>query len=765
MIALDRTALPRFRPLFSCAARAAAAAARDERPEIPTMSSSEEDVPLSALRRKKSKVISYAEPEDNDEDFEPEDSPPAKAPKKTGKPVKRKRVAESKAKKAPAKKAKKAAAPRKERASKPKFLTKGDRILAAMKAFKWWEYPDHPDGIQWRSLEHAGVSFPPPYVPHGLPLHYDGQEVSLTPAQEEIATWYAEMPLDGPQLGDATWAPKFQENFFGDFRNALGKGHAIKRFDKCDWTGLRNFVTSRRLAKRSATDAEKAATKAEKMRTQATYGIALVDGHLEKVGNFTIELPGLFRGRGKHPKTGKVKTRVMPEQITLNFGEDAPAPICPIPGHAWGVVQHDASVTWLANWRENIMDSNKYVMLAAMSSLKGKSDRDKYGKAIKLMSYIGRIRADYRRNMTSSSVADRQLATAMWFIDILALRVGGEKGEDEADTVGCTSLRVEHFTFDEDSSVKAADLEFLGKDSMRFKQNINFEQYGEVGGQVFQNIKRFCRGKKPSVDVFDTLNPSIVNSHLQSIMPGLTAKVFRTYNASVTLQNELPTVEAMRGLTPQEMIVAYNDANRKVAILCNHQKTVSNAQQEGLDKLAGKLAKLKQQRKELTAMKKLVRAGNAGKVRLASDVALVQKAEKAKARAEKLRNQAKTTEQRIEATKAMDHFKELRKEAADAKYEQAHLFKRVPDETAIENRVRLWGEKIRKMEVQLRNKNDNKEVALGTSKINYMDPRISVAWCKRVELPIERVFARALRDKFNWAMAVPPTWRFDPAQT
>ena len=37
-------------------------------------------------------------------------------------------------------------------------------------------------------------------------------------------------------------------------------------------------------------------------------------------------------------------------------------------------------------------------------------------------------------------------------------------------------------------------------------------------------------------------------------------------------------------------------------------------------------------------------------------------------------------------------------------------------------------------------RDDNKEVSLGTSKINYMDPRISVAWCKRCEVPIEKAF-------------------------
>jgi DNA topoisomerase-1 len=34
-----------------------------------------------------------------------------------------------------------------------------------------------------------------------VPLKYDGKPVSLTPEQEEIASFYAAIPLDGPQLG------------------------------------------------------------------------------------------------------------------------------------------------------------------------------------------------------------------------------------------------------------------------------------------------------------------------------------------------------------------------------------------------------------------------------------------------------------------------------------------------------------------------------------------------------------------------------------
>jgi DNA topoisomerase-1 len=42
-----------------------------------------------------------------------------------------------------------------------------------------------------------------------------------------------------------------------------------------------------------------------------------------------------------------------------------------------------------------------------------------------------------------------------------------------------------------------------------------------------------------------------------------------------------------------------------------------------------------------------------------------------------------------------------------------------------------------------------------------MDPRITVAWCKRNEVPIEKVFSKTLRDKFNWAMAVELEWEFN----
>ncbi|XP_019704058.1 DNA topoisomerase 1 beta isoform X2 [Elaeis guineensis] len=79
---------------------------------------------------------------------------------------------------------------------------------------------------------------------------------------------------------------------------------------------------------------------------------------------------------------------------------------------------------------------------------------------------------------------------------------------------------------------------------------------------------------------------------------------------------------------------------------------------------------------------------------------------------------------------------------------------------ALEKKIAQIDSKIEKMELDKKIKEDLKTVALGTSKINYLDPRITVAWCKRHEVPIEKIFNKSLLAKFTWAMDVDPSFRF-----
>jgi DNA topoisomerase-1 len=266
--------------------------------------------------------------------------------------------------------------------------------------YRWWEDPTNGDGtIKWTTLDHNGVVFPPPYelLPESVKMKYNGVLISLAPDAEEVAGFFGSMLNSTHNVEN----PTFQKNFFQDFTDIIKKtGGArdpdgnvvpIKEFGKCDFRPIFEYYEMKREQKKALSAAEKKALKAEKDAIEAPYMYCTWDGRKQKVGNFRIEPPGLFRGRGEHPKTGRVKTRVMPEQITINIGKDTAVPPPP-EGHRWKEVKHDQEGTWLAMWQENINGNYKYVMLAANSDIKGQSDYKKFEKARELkVRYIGLV--------------------------------------------------------------------------------------------------------------------------------------------------------------------------------------------------------------------------------------------------------------------------------------------------------------------------------------------------------------------------------------
>jgi len=496
------------------------------------------------------------------------------------------------AKKSVAKKAKPAAAaPVKKAAAKGKAkkeeTEQDEEAENEEDEYRWWEDPGKSDGTKkWDTLEHNGVVFPPEYEP--LPKHvklvYDGVPLTLHKDAEEVATFYGSMLNSTHNVEN----PTFNKNFFDDFTAILNKtGHGkdkdgktikITKFEKCDFKPIFEWFDGERAKKKALPATERKALKAEKDAAEAQYMFCTWDGRKQKVGNFRVEPPGLFRGRGEHPKTGRVKKRVAPEQITINIGEKAKVPEPPA-GHRWKEVKHDHEGTWLAMWQENINGAYKYVMLAANSDVKGQSDFKKFEKARELKKHIDRIRKDYRKDLNSKMMADRQRATAIYLIDQFALRAGNEKGEDEADTVGCCSLKFQHITLKPPETVI---FDFLGKDSIRFYDEV------KVDPQVFKNLKLFKKEPKTTGDdIFDRLTTSALNKHLNSYMTGLTAKVFRTYNASYTMARLLKEMKASG--TIQERVKAYNDANREVAILCNHKRTVAASHATSIEKMNEKV--------------------------------------------------------------------------------------------------------------------------------------------------------------------------------
>lgn len=515
--------------------------------------------------------------------------------------------------------------------------------------------------------------------------------------------------------------------------------------------------------KKAMTKEGKLALKEAKKKLEDFYGYAYLDGRKEKVGNFRIEPPGLFRGRGEHPKTGMLKKRVMPEQVVINIGEDAPVPNS-LPGHKWGNVVHDSTVTWLASWKENVNDSTKYVFLAAGSSLKGQSDMKKFEKARDLKKVVATIRRDYTAELKDKLMATRQRATAMYLIDRLALRAGNEKGEDEADTVGCCSLRYEHVTLEPPNKVI---FDFLGKDSIRYYNEV------PVDDQVFKNLRIFKKEPKAEGDMlFDRLTTQSLNNHLSSLMKGLTAKVFRTYNASFTFQEELEKTPVDG--SEHDKILAYNRANRQVAVLCNHQRTVPKGHGSQMLRIGDKLRAIKVQcrrlKRQAISIDPEIKTEHPEYLEEESDMdddwveeyetGLIQK-EREKVQAKfALANDRLTAEGETPQDKSvlMEQLEYIDMKETDwAEERKTGIAKNIPSNLTLEKiavQLEKLNARLSATKTQMIDKDENKTTALGTSKINYIDPRISVAWCRKHGVPLDKIFNKTLKDKFKWAMVV-----------
>ncbi|KNC98988.1 DNA topoisomerase 1 [Spizellomyces punctatus DAOM BR117] len=609
--------------------------------------------------------------------------------------------------------------------------------------YKWWLDQEKDNSIKWTTLDHNGPMFPPPYEPHGVKMKYKGKPIDLEPEAEEVATFFA--GVLGTDWGDN---PIFQKNFFADFLTILKrqkKASPIKEFSECDFSPIAEHLQQEKEKKKAMSKEEKLKLKEEKAKLDEKYGWAYLDGRKEKVGNYRIEPPGLFRGRGEHPKTGTLKLRVQPEQVTINIGKDAQVPEPPA-GHKWADVIHDNTVTWLAMWKENVNESIKYVFLAATSSLKGQSDMKKFEKSRNLKSHIHRIRKDYTAELKDKQMAIRQRATAMYLIDRLALRAGNEKGDDEADTVGCCSLRFEHISLEPPNKVI---FDFLGKDSIRYYNEV------QVDDQVFKNLKLFKKPPKTDGDqLFDRINTGVLNKHLTTYMAGLTAKVFRTYNASHTFQEELKKTPVDG--TVAEKVLAYQRANRQVAILCNHQRAVSKGHHGQIGRIQDKIRAIKYERllvkREMLDLDPKLKKKRPELAQDESDIddefiekhkVFLEEQEKEKARKKLEKENEKRAEQgKSPLTEApIPRKSALTMEKLEKKYEQLT-------------------DRIKTQKMLLIDKDENKTTALSTSKINYIDPRISAAWCHKYDVPLEKIFNRTLREKFKWALDVDKDWQF-----
>jgi DNA topoisomerase I len=425
----------------------------------------------------------------------------------------------------------------------------------------------------WKTLSHNGVFFPEPYSPEGLSVRVKGKQVPLTPLAEEMA-YHLAKKKDTPYIQD----PVFTANFMRDFLKQLPDWTKGAKYPEVDFGELFAKVDKEKAAKESMSKEDKKALASERKTKReslkAIHGKAVLDGKEVEIANWMVEPPGLFMGRGAHPMRGKWKPRVSESDVILNLGRTADVP----PGK-WKKVVHDRNSMWMAKWVDKLTHKEKYVWLHESTPIQQGRNRDKYDKAKKVGTNLAKIRARIEKDLGSKDPRIRQVATTCYLIDHLGMRVGDEKDEDEADTVGASTLRVEHVKIKGDQ----VEFSFIGKDSVAWNKKDRPPQ------PVLKNLQEFSAGKSPDSEIFHHIDSTHVNQYLSSIVPGLTAKVFRTYHATETEEDALRSKD-LREAEELDKIYHAKEANLRSAVFCNHQRTPPKTWEESLRKKEEKLA-------------------------------------------------------------------------------------------------------------------------------------------------------------------------------
>lgn len=445
--------------------------------------------------------------------------------------------------------------------------------------------------IEVKSLKHNGVLIPV-YKPVGFRILFRGKEIALTKEQEEMAVAWVK------KLGTEYASDRvFVRNFFRDFGKALGIKGNVKPED-FDFSQIAKWLADEKARKESMSKEEKKALAAERKRlreeNKQKYGFAFVNGVPMEISNYMVEPASIFMGRGDHPMRGRWKPGVTSEDITLNLSPDAPVPQPP-DGGKWGGVIFDPDSLWVARWKDKLRDKMKYVWLSDTAYVKQVRDIEKFNKAWELEGKIKEVRDHILSGLESADPLQRKIATVCYLIDVLKMRVGDEKDEDEADTVGATTLRAEHITIDEEKGEVTFD--FLGKDSVRWVNTIKPPHV------VIENLKEFIGEGKETI--FNGVRSQKVNAYLAEIMPGLTAKVFRTYHASTTTRDYLnrASVDAEDPIFVKKFHATM--ANLEAAKVCNHKRKLPKTWEESLRKKEERLKALREKKAKTEKIKEL----------------------------------------------------------------------------------------------------------------------------------------------------------------
>ena len=578
-----------------------------------------------------------------------------------------------------------------------------------------------------KSLSHNGIMITD-YEPMGFHILFKGKKIELTPKQEEMAVaWVKKLGTD--YVNDKV----FIKNFFKDFKKALGIGEGVTPED-FDFSEIINFIEKERERKENMLKEEKkklaAERKAKREANKEIYGYAVVNGKSIEIANYTAEPSSIFMGRGKHPLRGKWKEGPKQNDIILNLSPDSKVP----PGN-WKKIVWDANSMWIASWYDKLSEKKKYVWFSDSSPIKQKKEIKKFDKSIELEENLQSVHDYIIKNLDSEDLKRRKLATVCYLIDALCMRVGDEKDEDEANTVGATTLTRENITILPNNMVK---FDFLGKDYVRWEKEVKLPE------NVVRNLKKFI--EEPNDVVFNGIRSEHVNAFLSEAMDGLTTKVFRTCNATKAVRGFLKEIKAKKDDPEYYKKHMAKMSNLEAAKICNHKRTIPKSWGKTLQRKKERLEASKNKSKK--NMEKYQQKIKDMKKNYEKKIKNYEKSlEEYEESLKKLENQDKESlKKRITLKRKTINNQKARIKNLKKKYlERLEKLKQ-----NMKKRKQLDQANTEKLKLQIEEQQKTRDYNLNTSLKSYVDPRVYKKWAKKVDYDWKKYYSKSLQKKFSW---------------
>jgi len=449
------------------------------------------------------------------------------------------------------------------------------------------------------SLAHNGV-YVPVYDFKKFKIKILGKNIELSPMSEQMAIAWIRKKQSVLSPPDKIYERNFKQEFLErikqentrlDFLDSFLENH-LKKIDEeilekveIDFSEVSNYLENIKKKKLSLSKTQKkeqaAIRKAIRLERKEKYGYAEVDGKKLEIANWTAEPSCLFAGRGNHPRRGKWKEGPKQEDIILNLSPESPRP----QGN-WKDVVWEPEKMYVAKWIDKLTGKIKYVWFSDSAFIKQNREKEKFEKAAKLGKKSRSIEKYIIKNLDAKDDIKRKIATVCWLILNPNMRVGDEKDPEEADTVGAITLRKEHIKIEGN----IIQFDFLGKDSVRWIKSV------KAPDLVIQNIKNYAETSKEYL--FEGVDSKKVSRFLSQKMPGLTAKVFRTWRCTKTLDEALKKSKVTKDDETYVKKFHAKMANLKVAEVANHKRKISPKFGERLLKKENKLKELKIKLKE-----------------------------------------------------------------------------------------------------------------------------------------------------------------------